>query len=232
MICLQNVTPTPILKPQTLLVGSFNKSHSSWNITRPDTRLPQSHAGGQGPYLRSLHHLGRSSEAKEHKNPKKVKCDGPTDGRTKGWTDKASSSFHSSPNWTRVVLVLIPVQNLAWNGFPRGKSFQKMTQQICLEVRHVPCLFSKGAFLVTGNCVFNGPLGRSLLSFARTTHSAHSLCSAPLRSASLRSLCSLAPFTGSLTHFAHSLVRQLKFLNIYIHAVIAFHRNKRVFGAH
>ena len=33
--------------------------------TRPDTRLPQSRGGGQGPYLRSLHHLGRSSEAKD-----------------------------------------------------------------------------------------------------------------------------------------------------------------------
>ena len=26
------------------------------NTTRPDTRLPQSRAGGQGPYLRSLDH--------------------------------------------------------------------------------------------------------------------------------------------------------------------------------
>ena len=33
--------------------------------TRPDKRLPQSRAGGQGPYLRSLDHLGRSSEVKE-----------------------------------------------------------------------------------------------------------------------------------------------------------------------
>ena len=36
-------------------------------ITRPDTRLPQSRAGGaggQGPYLRSQEHLGRSSEVK------------------------------------------------------------------------------------------------------------------------------------------------------------------------
>ena len=33
--------------------------------TRLDTRLPQSCAGGQGPYLKSLDHLGRSSEAKD-----------------------------------------------------------------------------------------------------------------------------------------------------------------------
>ena len=43
--------------------------------TRPDTRLPQSRAGGQELYLRSLDHLGRSSEAKDHKKQKKVKCD-------------------------------------------------------------------------------------------------------------------------------------------------------------
>ena len=40
----------------------FNGIHIQ---TRPDTRLPQSRAGGQGPYLRSLDHLGRSSEAKQ-----------------------------------------------------------------------------------------------------------------------------------------------------------------------
>ena len=32
--------------------------------TRPDTRLPKSRAGAQGPYLRSADHLGRSSEVK------------------------------------------------------------------------------------------------------------------------------------------------------------------------
>ena len=65
--------------------------------TRPDTRLPQSLVGGQGLFLRSLDHLGRSSEAKDRKKQKKVKCDGPTDQRTNGpmdqrtdrWTDKA-----------------------------------------------------------------------------------------------------------------------------------------------
>ena len=36
--------------------------------TRPDTRLPKSHAGGQGPYLRSPDHLGGSSEVKEIKS--------------------------------------------------------------------------------------------------------------------------------------------------------------------
>ena len=50
--------------------------------TRPDTRLPKSRAGGQGSYLRPLYHLGRSSKAKDRKNPKKVKCDGQTDGPT------------------------------------------------------------------------------------------------------------------------------------------------------
>ena len=40
---------------------------------------------------------------------------------------------------------------------------------------------SKGFFLVTDKRVFNGPLGRSLRSFARTAQSAHSLRSATLR---------------------------------------------------
>ena len=62
--------------------------------TRPDACLPKSRAGEQGPYLRSLHHLGRSSEAKDQKNSKKIKVwrtdwltdgltDGPMDGPTK-----------------------------------------------------------------------------------------------------------------------------------------------------
>ena len=38
------------------------------NRTRPDTRLPKSRVGGQGPYLRSPDHLGRSSEVKEIKS--------------------------------------------------------------------------------------------------------------------------------------------------------------------
>ena len=33
--------------------------------TRLDTRLPQSRAGGKGPYLRSPEHLGWSGEVKE-----------------------------------------------------------------------------------------------------------------------------------------------------------------------
>ena len=43
----------------------------SGNKTRPDTRLPKSRAGGQGPYLRSPDHLGRSSEVKKIKSQKK-----------------------------------------------------------------------------------------------------------------------------------------------------------------
>ena len=42
------------------------------NITRPDTRLPQSRAGWQGPYLRSVGHLGRSSEAKDRKTKSRM----------------------------------------------------------------------------------------------------------------------------------------------------------------
>ena len=42
-----------------------NVSYSEGKKTRPDTRLPKSRAGGQGPYLRSLDHLGRSSEVQK-----------------------------------------------------------------------------------------------------------------------------------------------------------------------
>ena len=55
--------------------------------TRPDTRLPKSRAGGQGPYLRSVEHLGRSGIAENPINAEKVKCDGPTDGPADGPTD-------------------------------------------------------------------------------------------------------------------------------------------------
>ena len=56
---------------------------------------------------------------------------------------------------------------------------------------------------------------RSLATFVRSHRSLRSLT--PQRSASLRSLRSLASFTGSLTHFAHSLMGQLKFLNTCSH---------------
>ena len=50
--------------------------------TRPDTRLPQSRAGGwAGAIFEVIDHLGRSSEAKDRKTPKKVKCDRRTDRR-------------------------------------------------------------------------------------------------------------------------------------------------------
>ena len=43
--------------------------------------------GWAGAIFESLDHLGRSSEAKDHKNPKKVEYDGWTNGQTDGWTD-------------------------------------------------------------------------------------------------------------------------------------------------
>ena len=69
--------------------GVLGLYRSIYIKTRLDTRLPQSRAGGQGQYLRSLEHLGRSSEAKDRKNIKKVKFDGATDGPTDRRTDKA-----------------------------------------------------------------------------------------------------------------------------------------------
>ena len=40
------------------------KAEAKQKQTRPDTRLPKSRAGGQGPYLRSSDCLGRSREVK------------------------------------------------------------------------------------------------------------------------------------------------------------------------
>ena len=58
------------------------------NKTRPDTRLPKSRAGGQGLFLRSPHHLGRSSEATDRK--KKTKKLSVMDGPTHRLTDRQS----------------------------------------------------------------------------------------------------------------------------------------------
>ena len=68
-------------------------SYDPNNETRPDTWLPKSRAGGrgcmggQGLYLRSLDHLGRSGEVKKVKQIKKVKW-GPTDRLTNQLTDR------------------------------------------------------------------------------------------------------------------------------------------------
>ena len=91
----------------------FSKMVLSWTIL-PDTRLPRSRAGGQGPYLRSVEHLGRSGIAKNPINAKKVKCDGrtdgPTDGRTDGptdgWTDKAGC---------RVTCTQLKIRRATWS---------------------------------------------------------------------------------------------------------------------
>ena len=61
-----------------------------------------------------------------------------------------------------------------------------------------------GSVSTRDNRVFNGPLGRSLRSFTRTSHSAHSLRSAPLRFAPLSSI---ARSIHGLTHSHHSLPR-------------------------
>ena len=46
-------------------MGINNRQMSNVRETRPDTRLTQSRVGGQGPYFRSLDHLGGSSEVKK-----------------------------------------------------------------------------------------------------------------------------------------------------------------------
>ena len=50
-------------------------------------RVGRGRAGGQGPYLRSLDHLGRSGEVKKVKQIKKVKW-GPTNQPTNQPTDQ------------------------------------------------------------------------------------------------------------------------------------------------
>ena len=44
------------------------QTNTEGDVTRPDTRLPKLRANGQGPYLRSPNHLGRSSEVKDIKS--------------------------------------------------------------------------------------------------------------------------------------------------------------------
>ena len=82
----------------------------------------------------------------------------------------------------------------------------------CIDYGRV---FSQTIAFLTGHSVAR--YVRSLTLLTPLTHSA-ALRFATLalftRSAALRSLHSLAPFLGSLTHFTHSLVGQLKFINI------------------
>ena len=70
----------PRREPYRLQPRERKTGRATRERTRPDARLPQSRAGGQRLYLRSLDHLGRNSEAKDRK--KKVKCKGQTDGPT------------------------------------------------------------------------------------------------------------------------------------------------------
>ena len=46
------------------MVKDTDRQKGIWDVdrTRPDSRPPQSPRGGQGPYLRSIDHLGKSSE--------------------------------------------------------------------------------------------------------------------------------------------------------------------------
>ena len=97
---LKKSTPIGVLRldeQRNQSTKSVNTLRAAHIKTRPDTRLPQSRASGQGPYLRSLHHLGMSSEAKDRKKTKKVKCDGPTDRPTDRWTDGPTKWGVESP---------------------------------------------------------------------------------------------------------------------------------------
>ena len=81
-----------------------------------------------------------------------------------------------------------------------------------------------GAFLVKDDRVFNWPLGRSLRSFARTAHSAHSLRSAPLCYARFarsvhelaHSLCSLPRGTVEILEYAFTLLSRFTGTNTFL----------------
>ena len=63
--------------------AALKSTASTSLVTRLDITQLKSRTDGQGPYLRSLDHLGRSSEVKEIKSLKTVKL-GPTEPRTDG----------------------------------------------------------------------------------------------------------------------------------------------------
>ena len=91
-----------------------------WEETRMEIRLP--HVGGQGPYLRLLEHLARSSEVKDEKE---VKCDRPTDRRTDGRTDKAGC---------RVACTRLKTRRRRQNAFAKAvKKGQRMKKKWILK---------------------------------------------------------------------------------------------------
>ena len=79
--------PTLDVERRSLGVRSGMISHKSFIRNKAVYTATQSRAGGQGPYLRSVEHLGRSRKAKNPMDAEKVKCDGGTDGRMYGRTD-------------------------------------------------------------------------------------------------------------------------------------------------
>jgi len=102
-------------------------------------------------------------------------------------------------------------------------TLQQCTVLNCV-VRYYSVLFSLfsslplfyGPVSSRDNRVFNGPLGRSLRSFARTAHSAHSLRSAPLRYARFATLASLARSVHGLAHSLRSLPRGTVVIHEYV----------------
>ena len=78
---------------------------------------------------------------------------------------------------------------------------------------------SLGAFLVKDDRVLKGPLGRSLRSFTRTAHSAHSLCSATLASSVhglAHSLCSLPCRTVEILEYVFTLLSRFMGTNAFL----------------
>ena len=64
----QQVAASELLSWKKSMFTPFDKVKQIYKKTWPDTQLPKLCAGGQRLYLRSLDHLGKSSEVKEKKS--------------------------------------------------------------------------------------------------------------------------------------------------------------------
>ena len=123
-------------------------SQSAYQITRPDTRLFQLCVGGQGPYLRSAWHLGRSSMSKNKKHKKRKvwpinqltnqPADQPSD-RQIAWcrvlehANKETKKWHnflmSCPIWLKYCMEVVDkdLQYLYWEELG-GRNFYRTAQ--------------------------------------------------------------------------------------------------------
>ena len=71
-------------------LGRSSNAKTASNFNKAGYTASPVACGWAGAVFELLEHLGRNSEAKDRKNPKKVKCDGLTDGPTDRRTDQQS----------------------------------------------------------------------------------------------------------------------------------------------